>query len=77
MDSIKETSYENYSKKSAHYDLTRKPIGLKEMISAFKKYGPDIIETMADIGCGTGNYMIELRDEYKYGVGVDINEGML
>lgn len=72
-----ETSYENYSSASLNYDTGRAPLGLKQMVDAIKKYGPEETKAVADIGCGTGNYLVAMKDIYESGVGVDINGGML
>lgn len=47
------------------------------MVDAIKKYGLGETKAIADIGCGTGNYLVAMKDIYESAVGVDINEGML
>ena len=74
---IRETSFENYKAASVNYDSVRKPIGLNEMIAAFNKLGFKHLTSLADVGCGTGNYLVALNEFYDQGVGIDINEGML
>ena len=77
-------SYENYSEASKYYDSYRRPVAVEEIVTNiqqhaanFKVAPEDLV--IADLGCGTGNYITELtnRIHFKRFIGVEYNEGML
>lgn len=38
---------------------------------------PSVNDIILDMGCGTGKQIIELSNSIKYGIGIDISEGMI
>ena len=73
--------YENYSETSKKYDNFRRPIGLESLNGALKlaseTLGKPVNElTLLDVGCGTGNYIGEIKDKVAKCHGLEFNEGM-
>jgi SAM-dependent methyltransferase len=72
------SSYENYSVTSAHYDITREPIGVEIILGCLARGGRPLAEQiLVDAGCGTGSYSQALVDRVARIEAVDMNEGML
>lgn len=79
---INNMEYENYTLTSKVYDNTRVPIGIETLIIAMEKasntIGKPVKElSLLDIGCGTGNYISEVKHIVKNCIGIEINKGML
>lgn len=51
-------------------------VGLEEMNEAFKEFN-EKATVYADVGCGTGNYLLNVGKNYEKSTGIDLNEGML
>lgn len=72
------SEFENYTKTSEHYDLTRLPVGLEVILGALACGSrPCNEQTVLDAGCGTGNYATVLADKVARLEGVELNPGML
>lgn len=74
--------FENYSDTSNVYDNYRVPVGLDNLQVAFKiaseALGKEVKDLkLLDVGCGTGNYLKEIKGKVKECYGVEFNEGML
>jgi len=69
--------YEDYNDTSVNYNLTRIPIGLP-IIFDFLSASSIPLETLTvlDAGCGTGNYLAELRGRFGQLHGLEFNVGM-
>ena len=72
----KKNEYENYNETSKNYDYSRVAVGLEEMNEAFKEFN-EKATVYADVGCGTGNYLLNVGKNYEKSTGIDLNEGML
>lgn len=72
------SGYEDYTRVSAVYDETRKPIGV-EIILGCLASGPRSLseQVLLDAGCGTGNYSEALISRVARIEAVDVNAGML
>ena len=72
------SSYENYSATSAHYDVTREPVGVEVILGCLAR-GPRSLseQVLIDAGCGTGNYSRALLEHVGRIEAVDMNDGML
>ena len=72
------SGYEDYTRVSAAYDETRKPIGV-EIILGCLASGPRSLseQVLLDAGCGTGNYSRALISRVARIEAVDLNAGML
>lgn len=72
------SSYENYTATSAHYDVTREPIGVEIILGCLARGGRALAEQLlVDAGCGTGNYSLALLEHVAQVEAVDMNEAML
>jgi ubiquinone/menaquinone biosynthesis C-methylase UbiE len=72
------SQFENYTKTSENYDLTREPIGLEVILGVLASGNPSLTEQQVlDAGCGTGNYVTALADNVARLEGVEFNGGML
>lgn len=72
------SSYEHYDQTSAHYDLTRWPIGLEVIVGCLAQArAPLGTQTVLDAGCGTANYSAALLDHVGRIIAVDRSAGML
>ena len=69
--------YENYDRTSASYNETRTPIGLPIILEHLAATAvPQGKQAVLDAGCGTGNYLAELRGLVGSLHGVEFNAGM-
>lgn len=75
---MKSYDFEDYEKASKNYDLTRGPVGLEIILGCLctSKTPLNKINLMS-VGCGTGNYEVELSKYVKSVCGTDISEGMI
>lgn len=72
------SSYEHYDQTSAHYDLTRWPVGIEVIVGCLAQgRAPLAAQTVLDAGCGTANYSAALLDHVGRIVAVDRSSGML
>lgn len=72
------SGYEDYTRVSNLYDVTRQPLGLEIILGCLVKYGPPLADTvLVDAGCGTGNYTRALASSIARIEAVDLNAGML
>ncbi|MDX1432349.1 MAG: methyltransferase domain-containing protein [Gammaproteobacteria bacterium] len=72
------SSYEDYARASAHYDLTRVPVGLEIILGCLAHHPAPLAErVLVDAGCGTGSYARALVDRMRRIEAVDLNAGML
>ena len=72
------SDYERYDLASKNYDSYRIPAGLKTLIGTLSTSGIPINEMhIISMGCGTGNYEIELALRTKKVCGVDISPEMI
>ena len=70
--------YENYDETAKTYDSTRSPVGLEIVLGCFAaSVRPLATQTIADGGCGTGNYLVALEDKVQAIHGLDLNPNML
>lgn len=70
-------AYENYTKTSQNFDLTRRPIGVEILLGCFATLGRPLSELVVlDAGCGTGSYSLELLPHIGRIEGVDVNVAM-
>lgn len=46
------------------------------MNEAFKEFN-ETATVYVDVGCGTGNYLLNVGKNYEKATGIDLNEGML
>jgi ubiquinone/menaquinone biosynthesis C-methylase UbiE len=70
--------YENYSSTSSTYDEMRTPVGVGLILRALD--GAGIARERArllDAGCGTGSYLVALRNQIHELDGLELNPGML
>lgn len=75
---MKTTSYENYQDISLNYDTTRKAIGINFIISGLKRNNKKLKkQKLLDMGCGTGNHILALSDNFDKMIGLDENKNML
>lgn len=57
-------------------------VGLKEIKDFVKEHLKVYIEkgektVLVEVGCGTGNYLIPVSEEFDSAIGIDLNKGML
>lgn len=72
------SSYENYARASAHYDLTRVPVGIEIILGCLVGGRPPLdAQVLLDAGCGTGSYSGALVDRVARIEAIDLNMGML
>lgn len=72
------SGYEDYTRISNHYDVTRQPLGLEIILGCLALHGTPLKETvLVDAGCGTGNYARALVSRVARIAAVDLNAGML
>jgi len=72
------SSYEQYDQTSAHYDLTRWPVGIEVIVGCLAQgRTPLVAQTVLDAGCGTANYSAALLEHVGCIVAVDRSSGML
>jgi|TARA_B110000037_G_scaffold219698_1_gene285429 ubiquinone/menaquinone biosynthesis C-methylase UbiE len=72
------SKFENYTRTSENYDLTRQPVGLELIFGALACGSRPLGEqTVLDAGCGTGNYLPALTSKVARVEGVEFNPGML
>lgn len=64
--------FECYTDTSKHYDTTRVPAGADRVLSRLKS-----TDALLDVGCGTGNYLMQLAPSVKRACGMEFNPGML
>ncbi len=70
-------AYENYTKTSQNFDLTRRPIGVEILLGCFATLGRPLSELVVlDAGCGTGSYSLALLPHIGRIEGVDVNVAM-
>jgi ubiquinone/menaquinone biosynthesis C-methylase UbiE len=78
MDASLYCSYEDYSSTSTTYDETRTPIGVDLILGALDKAGIRRDRArLLDAGCGTGSYLVALRDQVRELEGLEFAKGML
>ncbi len=70
--------YEDYTRTSASYDETRRPVGLEIILGSLSR-GPVPVDrmTILDAGCGTGSYAAAMLGHVRRVEAVDINEQMV
>jgi len=66
--------FEDYSNTSKVYDATRVPVGVEALIDLLKEQK---CESLLDLGCGTGNYLVPVAPHLKKVNCLDYNTGML
>jgi ubiquinone/menaquinone biosynthesis C-methylase UbiE len=72
------SGYEDYTRVSAVYDETRKPIGIEIILGCLASGARSLSEqVLLDAGCGTGNYSRALISRVARIEAVDLNTGML
>jgi len=72
------SQFENYTRSSENYDLTRQPVGMELILGALAcGFRPLAEQTVLDAGCGTGNYVAALTGKVGRIEGVELNQGML
>jgi len=72
------SSYEDYTRTSAHYDETRVPVGVEIVLGCLARTDRPLGEqTIVDAGCGTGSYSQALLGHVARIEAIDMNEGML
>ena len=70
--------YTDYDKVSRSYDFSRTTLGLDIILEFLSCLDLPLNEQkIISIGCGTGNYEIELAKKVKYVLGLDISRGMI
>ncbi len=78
MNSSSDAEYEDYSRTSRRYDQTRIPVGIEIILECFTVGSRPLTEQhVLDGGCGTGNYLDELRGRVGHLHGLEQNEGMI
>jgi len=68
--------FEDYGTISSIYDKSRVPIGVSQIAQGFS-HCTSSGHFLFDIGCGTGNYLYALQDQYTCAVGLDASSQML
>ena len=69
--------FENYDSTSGSYNDTRIPVGLPSILGYLTSAPIALSEqTVLDAGCGTGNYLAELRGRIGRLHGLELNAGM-
>ena len=77
------STYENYEQKCLTYDNARRavsvPVVLGAVADAWEHTGTSSISesVVAEIGCGTGNYIVKLAPHVKRLIAIDASQGML
>ena len=72
------STYEDYDRRSVHYDETREPVGTEILLGCFARAGKPLSEVaILDAGCGTGSYSLEMARYVGRVEGIDLNDGML
>ena len=72
------SSYEQYDNTAAHYDRTRRPIGVEIIVGCLAQGRAPLAEmTVLDAGCGTGNYARALLRHVLRIEALDRSPGML
>ncbi len=73
-----ERDYERYDRVSTHYDSHRVPAGLDALIGILSVSKVPLNEiNLIDIGCGTGNYGVELAKHVNTVIGFDKSTEMI
>ena len=72
------SSYERYAETAAHYDRTRRAVGVAAVLGHLHRAGrPPAELTLLEVGCGTGNYLAALEPHLGRLVGLDLEPAML
>jgi len=72
------SQYANYTDVSKDYDKTRIPVGVDVLLSCLARTDvPLRLQSVLEVGCGTGNYLQALSPHLGSLVGIDFSEGML
>lgn len=75
---VNKRDYESYNIASKNYDKTRVPVGLDVIMGCLSDYRVPVNEIdLISIGCGTGNYEVELASRVKRVYGIDVSSGMI
>lgn len=70
--------YEHYDSVSSNYDATRRPVGLEVIFGCLSKCTTTLDGVrLISLGCGTGNYEVELARRVGSVYGIDISQGMI
>jgi SAM-dependent methyltransferase len=71
-------NYEDYRTRAPFFDATRKPLGVEIILGCLARGAVPIADQQVlDLGCGTGNYMVELLPHIATITGIDISHDML
>jgi ubiquinone/menaquinone biosynthesis C-methylase UbiE len=71
------TDYEDYQSTSSAYDDTRSPLGIDVILGCLAASPFPLAEQrVLDAGCGTGNFVMAIKDKVAQVVGLEINSGM-
>ena len=78
----KSAEFENYTETSKTYDGIRVPVGMKSLLGACEVVAKNLNKNvhdlrLLDVGCGTGNYIMSLKDKVAHCTGLEFNAGML
>ncbi|MFX1294727.1 MAG: class I SAM-dependent methyltransferase [Promethearchaeota archaeon] len=72
------TEFEDYNQTSEIYDITRIPVGIEIIIGVLANNNlPLNQQVLLDTGCGTGNYIMVLKQFISMITGIEINQNML
>ncbi len=72
------SSYERYAETAAHYDRTRRAVGVEAVLGLLHRgqQAPAAMRLL-EVGCGTGNYLAALEPHLGALVGLDLEPAML
>ncbi len=72
------SSYERYAETAAHYDRTRRAVGVEAVLGLLCASGRPLSElALLEMGCGTGNYLRALAPHLGRLTGLDLEPAML
>jgi len=72
------SSYERYAETAAHYDRTRRAVGIEAILGFFHRaLRSPATATLLEVGCGTGNYLAALEPHFERLAGLDLEPAML
>lgn len=73
-----DNEYCPYTETSKAYDTTRAPLGLNVFLGSMVLIGTPLHEQdLLDVGCGTGTFLEELKENVGSVTGLEYNDGMI